>query len=214
MRKTIRIGLEEKMKRWLQWLTAVSLVLTLPGSANSMDVAKTGALAGKVVVTKGKKDQNMVAYLKGITGTFPPLQKPALMDQKSKVFLPHLLPVQKAQKLQFQNSDPLNHNVHVYWGGRSMLNVAQPPHSITDFTPPRAGEYAVLCNIHPEMSAFLLVLDHPFFAEVTSNEFKIENIPEGTYTVAVVQDVNAKLKEQERQVTIKAGETTQVTIQY
>lgn len=202
------------MKRGMQWLAAVSLIVSLAGLANSLQVAETGTLAGKVVVSKGKKDQNTVAYLKGITGTYPPPQKPALMDQKAKVFLPHLLSLQRGGKVQFKNNDPLNHNVHVYWGGRSMLNVSQPPNSSTDFIPPRAGEYVILCNVHTEMSAFLLVLDHPFATEVTSNEFKIDNIPAGTYSLVAVRDVNGKLQEQESEVTIKAGETTQVTIRY
>lgn len=203
------------MKRWLQWLAAGSLIVALPGLANSTAVAETGTLAGKVVVTKGKKDRSTVVYLEEVNGSFQPPQTPGVVDQKNKIFLPEFLAVQSGQTLRFRNHDPLTHNVHIYWSGRSMWNVSQAPNSHADWVPRRPGEYVILCNIHPEMAAAFLVLNNPFYAQVAaaSSDFTIKDVPAGTYTLVAVQYVNGNFKKQKMQVTIKGGETTNLNLQ-
>ncbi len=198
------------MKKSIQLLIAVSVAALLGSVAGA---AANGTLAGKVDVAKGKKGQNTVVYLQGVQGEYTPPSEPAVLNQKNKVFIPHLLPVRRGQAVRFKNSDALTHNVHLYWGKRSMLNKSQAPNSYDDWTPKRKGEHLILCNIHQEMMAALLVFDHPFYSEVSS-EFKIEGIPEGTYTLVAVRDVKGKLKEKTTEVTIKGGETTEITIQY
>jgi len=201
------------MKRQVQWLMAVILSLGLAGLANPMNGAEPGILAGKVVVTRGKKDQNTVVYLKGIQGDYKPPQEIAALDQVNKVFLPHLLPVLKGQTVRFNNRDPVVHNIHLHWEGRSMRNQSQAPHTHDDWVALRTGKYLVLCNIHTEMSAVVFVFDHPFFA-VANPEFAIKDIPPGSYSLVAVRDVSGNIREQEKQVTIKGGETTEVRIQY
>ncbi len=169
---------------------------------------------GKIEVSRGKKGENTVVYLEGVQGNYTAPSELAVLNQDGKVFKPHLLPVQRGQTVRFKNSDPFNHNVHLYWRKRSMFNQSQVPGSDTDWTPPRTGEHVILCNIHSEMSAFLLAFNHPFFASVDSSEFKIEGIPEGTYTLVAVRDVEGDLKEKETEVTIKGGETTRINITY
>lgn len=204
------------MKNFSKLLTVLGSIVALLSlvAGTAIGVVPSGTLAGKILVTKGKKSENTIVYLKGVEGNYEPPQNPAVLDQKGKVFTPHLLPVQKGQTVRFNNSDPLTHNVHLYWGRRSMLNRSQPPNSSFDWTPPRTGEYLILCNMHPEMMAVLLVFNHPFFSAVPSSEFKIDNIPEGTYTLVGVREVRGKLKEQETEVSIKAGETARVTIKF
>jgi len=203
------------MKKFIKSLIAVSMVIALPGLVAVTEAGdlKTGTLVGKIEGNLGRKGQNAVVYLRGVTGNYEPAQKPAVLDQKRKVFIPHVLAVQKGQKVHFKASDPFTHNVHLYWGRRSMFNKSQPPDSMTEWVPPRKGEYLILCNIHSEMSAFVLVFNHPFFCQVASSQFKIENIPEGTYTLVVVRDVRGKLKELHWEVTIKGGEINTVSIQ-
>jgi len=46
------------------------------------------------------------------------------------------------------------------------------------------GVVPLLCNVHPEMSAFIVVVPTPYYAEVdASGAYKIENVPDGSYTV-------------------------------
>lgn len=208
------------------WVLAVSLTasistvglarILLPNNTN------TGVLIGEIDLSgDGYPGQNLAVYLKGVKGVYDLHHPTAVISQENKVFIPHLLPIQKGQKVLFKNSDPLSHNVHVYWGRRSMFNVVQGIDSSHEWVPQRTGQYVILCNIHTEMSAFLLVLDHPFFAIVdspedskrTSSQFKIQDVPEGTYTLVVVRDVRGQLVEREKEIIIKAGETTAVSIQ-
>ena len=46
------------------------------------------------------------------------------------------------------------------------------------------GIVELLCNVHPEMSGYIIVSPTPYFAQTDSaGSFKIDNIPDGKYTV-------------------------------
>lgn len=176
----------------------------------------TGTLTGKIELTKGRKGENSIVYLKGVKEPFLSLDQVAKMDQKGKTFVPHLLPVQKGQEVIFKDSDAFSHNVHIYWGKRSLFNQVQGPGQSSEWLPRRTGEYLVLCDIHREMSAFVLVFEHPFFAVVdhqVSEEFTLENIPEGTYTLVVVREERGDLKEYEQEITVEANKVNTATIE-
>ena len=66
----------------------------------------------------------------------------------------------------------------------------------------------LLCNVHAEMSAFVLVLENPYFS-VTEKDgvFKIDNVPPGTYKVSAWHE---KLRTVTQDVTVEAGKTSNV----
>ena len=108
-------------------------------------------------------------------------------DQRDKVFVPHVLPVLQGATVNIMNGDPFLHNVHVYQGRKTMLNMALPfqgqivPQAFTE-----PGRYEVLCDAHPEMSAFIMVLENPFFATVDeAGAYEIADVPAGEYTLVV-----------------------------
>ncbi len=185
---------------------------------------KGGVLTGTLEFTAGTgaMNENVVVYLKGISGDYEAPERVAVMDQKDEEFVPRLLSVQKGQPVKFKNSDLFTHNVHLYRGRRSLFNIAQGIRGQNDWAAPRSGEYLVLCNIHRKMSAFILVHDHPFFTTVnpqgssTASPFKIEDIPGGTYTLVVAREVERKgvLQRKEQEVTIVAGKTTAVKVRF
>ena len=65
-----------------------------------------------------------------------------------------------------------------------------------------------MCNVHAEMSAYVLVLENPYFS-VTGKDgvFKIENVPPGTYKVSAWHE---KLRTVTQDVTVEAGKTANV----
>ncbi len=192
------------------------LTLLLTASLAAADIG-TGTLTGKIELTKGTNGKNSIVYLKEVNGKFAPPQEAAVVDQKAKTFIPHLLAVQVGQKVIFGNDDPFSHNVHLYWGRRSMFNQVQGVGGTTELIAKRTGVYSILCDIHPEMFAAVVVLNHPFFASVDSQsggEFVIEDVPAGSYTLVLVRGVRGKLKTQEQQVLVKAGELNKVTLRY
>lgn len=204
------------MKKLTKRLSVVaSLILLFPVSLVAGDL-NFGTVTGKIESTRpGRKQENLIVHIKGVQGQFPPSQQAAVMDQKRKRFIPHLLPLQMGQKVIFGNSDPFSHNVHLYWGRRSMFNEVQGIGGASEWLPKRTGEYLILCNLHREMSAFVVLFDHPFFAIVDpQGEFKIESVPEGTYSLVVIRDVKGKLKNYEQEIVVKAGETSTLAIQW
>ena len=147
--------------------------------------SSAGTISGQVSGVAGPS----VVYVDTISGkTFPaPTQHPVI-DQKGLVFQPHVTAVQVGTTVDFLNSDSVAHNV--FWtsvGGNKKLNHnlgTWPKGDRKSFKFDTPGAVPILCNVHPEMSAYLVVVPTPYFA--TSDQagnYKIENVPDGSYTV-------------------------------
>jgi plastocyanin len=149
-------------------------------------VASAGTISGKVSGVTGES----VVYVEAIAGkTFPaPTEKPVI-DQKGLMFMPHLIAVAQGTTVEFLNSDKVAHNV--FWisvGGNKKLghNLGTwPQGEKKSFKFDNPGAVPLLCNVHPEMSAYIVVTPTPYFAVTDkSGNYKIENVPDGSYTVA------------------------------
>jgi plastocyanin len=159
-------------------LATLAMVLILVAAASA------GTISGKVSGVTGQS----VVYVDAIAGkTFPaPADKP-VMDQKGLVFDPHIMAVQQGTTVDFLNSDKVQHNV--FWisvGGNKKLghNLGTwPTGEKRPFKFDNPGVIPLLCNVHPEMSGYIVVSPTPYFAVTDkSGEYKIENVPDGSYT--------------------------------
>jgi plastocyanin len=165
------------MKRNVLILIAVVVGFSLAASA--------GTISGQVSGVAGQS----VVYVDTISGkTFPtPTQHPVI-DQKGLVFQPHVTAAQVGTTVDFLNSDSVAHNV--FWtsiGGNKKLNHNMgtwPKGERKSFKFDTPGAVPILCNVHPEMSAYLVVVPTPYFAvSDQTGTYKIENVPDGSYTV-------------------------------
>jgi plastocyanin len=165
------------MKRNILILIAIVMGFSLAASA--------GTISGQVSGVAGQS----VVYVDTISGkTFPaPTQHPVI-DQKGLVFQPHVTAVQVGTTVDFLNSDSVAHNV--FWtsiGGNKKLNHNMgtwPKGERKSFKFDTPGAVPILCNVHPEMSAYLVVVPTPYFAvSDQTGTYKIENVPDGSYTV-------------------------------
>jgi plastocyanin len=165
------------MTRNTMMLVAILTAISLAASA--------GTISGKVSGVAGES----VVYVNTIAGkTFPaPTEKPVI-DQRGLMFQPHLLAVQQGTTVEFLNSDKVAHNV--FWpsvGGNKKLSHnlgTWPQGEKKAFKFDNPGAVPLLCNVHPEMSAYLVVAPTPYFAVTDqSGSYKIENVPDGSYTV-------------------------------
>jgi plastocyanin len=147
--------------------------------------SEAGTISGKVSGVAGES----VVYVDTIQGkTFPaPTQQP-VMDQKGLMFQPHIVVVQQGTTVEFLNSDSVAHNV--FWisvGGNKKLghNLGTwPKGEKRPFKFDIPGAVPLLCNVHPEMAGYVVVAPTPYFATTDkSGEYKIENVPDGSYTV-------------------------------
>jgi plastocyanin len=167
--------------------------------------ATAGTLTGKVSGVNGES----VVYVDTIQGkTFPaPSDKP-VMDQKGLMFQPHLMVVQQGTTVDFLNSDKVAHNV--FWTsvsgnkklGHNLGTWPQGEKRAFKFDNP--GSIALLCNVHPEMSGYIIVVPTPYYATSDkSGNYKIENVPDGSYTVTAWHEGG---KPQSKQVAV-SGDT-------
>jgi plastocyanin len=165
------------MKRTLITLAAVVVMFSLAASA--------GTISGKVSGVTGES----VVYVEAVAGkTFPaPTEKP-LIDQKGLMFTPHIVAVEQGATVEFLNSDTVAHNV--FWisvGGNKKLghNLGTwPKGEKRAFKFDNPGAIPLLCNVHPEMSGYIVVSPTPYFVITDkSGSYKIDNVPDGSYTV-------------------------------
>src|SRR5271166_6649688 len=144
-----------------------------------------GTIHGKVSGVSGES----VVYVEAIASkTIPAATQQVTMDQKGLMFVPHILVVQQGTTVQFLNSDSVAHNV--FWisiSGNKKLghNLGTWPKGQKQaFKFDNPGVVPLLCNVHPEMSGYIIVSPTPYFAETDrSGEYKIENVPDGKYNV-------------------------------
>ncbi|MFL6428615.1 MAG: carboxypeptidase regulatory-like domain-containing protein [Acidobacteriaceae bacterium] len=147
------------------------------------------------VVSNSGKLANVYVYVKDGLGNkvYAAPTEAAVLDQKGCRYVPHVLAAMVGQPVEFRNSDPTMHNVHMQptVGGNQQFDISQPPNGGTTrhaFAKPELM-IPVRCNNHPWMEAFLNVAPNPFFA-VTGEDghFAIHGLPPGTYTVVAVQE--------------------------
>jgi plastocyanin len=114
----------------------------------------------------------------------PPMH--AVLQQKNKTFEPHFLVVTKGSTVEFPNRDPWFHNVFSLFNGKRFdLGLYEAGTSRTVHFD-REGISFIFCNIHPEMSAVVVVLPSQYFAiPDKQGEFSIASVPAGRYTLHV-----------------------------
>ena len=120
---------------------------------------------------------------------FPAPQAGPFIDQKGCNYSPRVVGIQVGQPVNFRNMDPLLHNVHGLPWINKPWNVGQlqaTVHTVRPAQPESNPPITVKCDVHPWMSAFIFVLEHPYFAVTDeAGKFSIPNLPAGKYTLGV-----------------------------
>jgi plastocyanin len=155
----------------------VALVLASPALA--------GTVRGRVeLVQKGGRKRadlsEVVVWVEGARAK--PTPTPATITMKGKTFSPHVVAVAVGSPVDFPNDDPIFHNVFSVSGeNRFDLDLYKRPKS-GRWTFQHPGIVRVYCNIHPQMSAVVVVRDNPFFATANAEgAFEIPDVPAGRY---------------------------------
>lgn len=120
----------------------------------------------------------------------PPVpEEPVVMDQIGLAFSPDVLVIRAGRIVRFHNSEDVLHNIHVIdsGSGASVANVATPaPGSTYDLAFEKPGEYAVRCDVHPAMAAFVIVSSSPYATIAAADgAFSLPAVPPGSYTLVV-----------------------------
>jgi plastocyanin len=162
----------------------VTSLLTCAGPATA------GTVQGRVqLAEKGGRPPgdltNAVIWLEG------PQQQPAKpaaasVTMRGKAFEPRVTVIPLGGSVSFPNDDPVFHNVFSL-SGKNRFDLGlykRPKQGAYTFT--HTGLVRVYCNIHPQMSAFVLVLDTALWARPAADgAFSIAGVPPGRWTVRV-----------------------------
>jgi plastocyanin len=138
--------------------------------------------------------------------------KKVTLDQNGCQYHPHVLAFPAGATVEILNPDGILHNVHSYSKVNNPFNMAQPKFKKTlevKIDKPEAVE--LKCDVHGWMHGWLVATETPYVA-VTDNSgnFKLTDVPPGTYTVEVWHE---KLGKNTQKVTVKAKEDAKVNFE-
>ena len=183
-----------------------------------LDVSKDKEVCGKtpkvdqsLVVNNGNLANAVVTITDIKTGKKMDPKKVAL-GQKGCEYQPHVLAFPVGSTVEILNPDGILHNVHSYSKANSPFNMAQPKFKKTlDVKIDKPEAIEVKCDVHGWMHGWLVATESPYVA-VTDNSgnFKLTDVPPGTYTVEVWHE---KLGKNTQKVTVKAKEDAKVSFE-
>lgn len=175
-----------------------------------------GVPSEQVVVNAGAL-ANVFVYVKEGLGDrkFPTPEDPVVLDQKGCHYIPHIFGIRTGQPLQIVNSDPTLHNVHALPAKSPPFNLGMPIQGMKLIKKFAASEVMVKikCDVHPWMSGYAGVLDHPFFAVTDADgNFELKDLPPGDY---VIEAWHEKYGTKTRNVAVAAdGETKEAAFSF
>ena len=167
----------------------VGMLVAIPWAMLGADDGGVGIIKGTVTIG-GKPASGAVVSIEGLSKEQlkhqMSLHKPqkGMIDQRNLKFIPTVVAIMVGETVDFPNHDKTWHNVYSKGGANDFdLGLYSPGKTRTQKFA-RPGVSRILCNAHPDMEAFVVVKDHPFFS-VTDNRgnYQIENIPLGRVRV-------------------------------
>ncbi len=190
--------------------TFVRQIMILVIALGVSNQAPGGTIKGKVAARGARDNANAVVYIEKLPDkTFPAPKKHAQLDQKNLTFHPHVLPVLAGTTVDFLNSDDVLHNVFSPDKCADNFNLGTwPKGQIRSYTFKEPGcQPVILCNVHPEMEAYVVVLSTPYYAvSEKDGGYEIKDVPAGKYTLRIWHE---KLKGESQEVTVpESGEVT------
>jgi len=158
-----------------------------------------------VVVGPGQGIRYVVVTLEGVPAS-EAVEAEAVheLDNAGCRFVPHVQAMQKNQLLVLKNTDPILHTDHaLFQNTQPQFNVGLYPGKVTHKPMVSPGVVKIQCDVHPWMSAYIIVTENPYYAVSDAyGEYQISDVPPGVYRLKVWHE---RLGMQEKKIEIKDG---------
>ena len=177
------------MKRHQIWIVALCASF-ISAAAFAAEPPATAIVKGTITIG-GKPASDVVVSVEGVAlklGETRPSGNttPAVIDQLDMKFVPRVLAVIVGKTVDFPNNDKTFHNVFSTSEAKKFDLGLYPSGQSRSVNFDKAGVVKILCNVHPNMEAYIVVKNHPYFSVADSRgSFTIKGIPLGKYRVAV-----------------------------
>jgi plastocyanin len=161
----------------------------LPSRAGApRDACRSREDAAALVLGPGRGVPGSVVLVEGVERGKGPATG-AVLDTTRCAFEGHVTAVMTGERAHVRNDDAILHNPQGFQGGPAVFNLALPGRGQTiDITRrlARPGVIRVVCDLHPNMGAWIVVHDSPYYA-VTDERggYRIDGIPPGRYRITM-----------------------------
>jgi plastocyanin len=139
-----------------------------------------GEARGRIV---GERPVPAVVYAEDLPDETAPQQTRATMKQLHLRFSPQVLPVLQGTTVDFVNQDATAHNV--FSPSPPAFDLGTFGGGVRSFLFRAPGAHVILCNVHLEMVAWILVLRNPFFAAVDEDGRFSLGLPPGRHRLVL-----------------------------
>jgi plastocyanin len=158
-------------------LCVAAAVLTIRASGPEAPDVRGAARAG------GRPSANVVVWLDAPSAPAGLQRGKVVLDQRNIDFTPHVLAVRVGTLVDFPNDDRVLHNVFSFRDGKVFDLGLYPVGTRKQVKFDKPGLSRIFCNIHPNMAAYVMAVDSPYFAVSTEDgTFTIPSVPAGRYT--------------------------------
>ncbi len=182
------------------WTALAGMLTALPLAA--------GTIEGRMRNTE--TPSNFVISIEDIGGDFPAPEQPAVMEQIELRFVPHVLVVLVGSTVEFPNRDPLSHNVFSISEAKRFNFGLYARGASRRLRFDKLGVVELLCSVHLEMSAYIVVVKNPYFARTgPAGTYRLVGVPPGRHRVRCWHE---RFPVQER--TVEVPETGPVTVDF
>jgi plastocyanin len=186
---------------------------TVTLTASSRAPLSTAAYGRRGVAPKpsavGPETRKVVVFLSGTKPDAAPPPMRVKIAQRGEQFVPPVTAVTVGSSVEFPNEDPFFHNVFSLSRVRAFDLGRYPSGESRERSFPRAGIVKVYCDIHSQMSALIMVLEHAWFTiPAEDGSFTLPPVPPGEYTLVAWHE---RIGEQRQRLRVTSGNTTRTS---
>ena len=179
----------------MTWLSRISFSLLAASVALAANLSGTVQLSNSRLSTvrRGRDYSGVVVWLEPVNATSvhetSKTTAGLTVEQKDKKFIPHILAAPVGATVRFPNLDPIFHSVFSNFSGQIFDFGLYAPGASRKITFTRPGVVRIFCNIHPTMSAVIVVVRSSWFAvSDAAGSYTIPAVPPGDYRLEVFHE--------------------------